>query len=452
MRRDSKMEATQSLIPVEDIQALVSTAPEALARNEQSVLRARQMGETLLARLQSEGMSAQLDAEMNSYLVKIRVTLEQMKSRRAPLTQFLTKITKTFTALESQVDRDEKGSISNQIQKARDEYAAFCREEEKKAAQAAELEKQKSIEAIDIRSKCDAFFNSIQQTTLNSELRGLQAIFDRVTLDNFDASFDSIKSYPTALSYDHFMNESPRITARFFSEPFVLETINQSRDKVYDALKDAHADAIKDLRTRIIDQLPGKKIALDAAYKLEQERIALEKARKLAEEQAAQAKSVEEAKKAQQLQEQLAEQQRLADIEAAKKAEQDNEKRIAEELRLKREEDDRATKAAAELELAKSVDTANTLFDQAANAATPINTEAQVREGISIVVNAQPGWLLIVQAWFQIEGSKLAMDKFEKKTLLQMKSIVEKHQLKSGERIESPLLTYTDVFKTVAKA
>jgi hypothetical protein len=57
--------------------------------------------------LAANGMSADLDQRMNNYMVKIRTTSEEMKGRRTPLTQFLTKITKAFTSLENQLDKDD---------------------------------------------------------------------------------------------------------------------------------------------------------------------------------------------------------------------------------------------------------------------------------------------------------------------------------------------------------
>jgi hypothetical protein len=43
----------------------------------------------------------------------------------------------------------------------------------------------------------------------------------------------------------------------------------------------------------------------------------------------------------------------------------------------------------------------------------------------------------------------MSLDKFEKKTLLQMKSACEKDAFKSGTKIESPLIVYTETFKAV---
>lgn len=121
-----------SLIPVADIQALVTTAPAALQRNEQSVAKAIEVGKALMNELAANGMSADLDQRMNNYMVKIRTTSEEMKGRRTPLTQFLTKITKAFTSLENQLDKDDPSSIPAAIQKARNDYARFVAQKNKR--------------------------------------------------------------------------------------------------------------------------------------------------------------------------------------------------------------------------------------------------------------------------------------------------------------------------------
>jgi hypothetical protein len=180
--------------------------------------------------------------------------------------------------------------------------------------------------------------------------------------------------------------------------------------------------------------LPGKKNSLEAAKKAELERIAAEKAAAQAKSEADRIAAQQAADKAKQQAELLAKQ------EAERKAEQERLQAI--------EEQERERKAKEEVESRQAVDMANTLFDQATQAEV-VTEQPRTRTGYEITVLAPQGWLLIVDQWFRTEGSKLAADKFEKKSLGQMKTACEKHALKTGEKIDSKLIQYKETFQAV---
>ena len=78
-------------------------------------------------------------------------------------------------------------------------------------------------------------------------------------------------------------------------------------------------------------------------------------------------------------------------------------------------------------------------------------TPAAARQGYSIEVTHQAGWMLITNLWFQKEAPTTALDKFGKVSLDRMKSFAEKHAHKTGEKIVSPYIKYTEEFTAINK-
>jgi hypothetical protein len=427
-----------SLIPVADIQALVTTAPAALQRNELAVTKATQAGQALMNELAANGMSADLDQRMNNYMVKIRTTSEEMKGRRTPLTQFLTKITKAFTSLENQLDKDDPSSIPAAIQKARNDYARFVAEEQKKAEAARQLKLNQDNERINLKSVCEQKIREQFSMLLNGELHRMQMLFNDCTLEKFQEVSDQIRSWNETYPHGHFESFLPDISRQIIYNDKLIEgtIIANAKEGLYDVLYNDFMSAIQSKKQSLVDMLSGKLQSLEAAEKARQEAIAAAelaaKAKSKAEKEAAAAA----AEQARIDQERLAAEKKQREEEAARQAVIDEQKREEE--------------AKAQMEMSKSADLANTLFDSSLQAQLEQPTDApKARTGYSIEVKAQAGWMLIVQRWFQIEGNSMSLDKFEKKTLLQMKSACEKDAFKSGTKIESPLIVYTETFKAV---
>ena len=427
-----------SLIPVADIQALVTTAPAALQRNEQSVSKAVEVGSALLDELAANGMSSDLDTRMNNYMVKVRTTLEEMKGRRTPLTHFLTKITKAFTSLENQLDKDDASSIPAAIQKARNEFARFLAEEQKKAEAARLLKLNQDNERVNLKSFAESKIREQFSMLLNAELHRMQMLFNDCTLDRFQEMSDQIRSWNETYSHGHFESFLPDISRQIIYNDKSIEgsIIASAKEGLYDVLYNDYMSAIQSKKQTLVDMLSGKLQSLEAAEKARLEAIAAQelaaKAKSKAEKEAAE-KAAENARIEQ---ERLAEEKKQREEEAARQAVLDEQKREAD--------------AQAQMELSKAGDLANTLFDNslAAQLEKPVDAP-KARTGYAINVKAQAGWMLIVQRWFQIEGNSMSLDKFEKKTLLQMKSACEKDAFKSGTKIESPLVEYVETFKAV---
>lgn len=434
------METTEqnSLIPVADIQALVTTAPAALQRNELSVTKAIAAGQALIDELSANGMNADLDARMNNYLVKIRTTVEDMKGRRTPLTQFLTKITKAFTSLENQLDKDDPSSVPAAIQKARNEWARFIAEEQKKAEAARQLKLNQDNERINLKSICEQKIREQFSMLLNGELHRMQMLFNDCTLEKFQEMNDLIRSWNEVYPHGHFESFAPDISRQIIFNDKAIEgsIVASAKEGLYDVLYNDYLSAIQSKKQSLIDMFSGKLESLQAAEKARLEAIAAAelaaKAKSKADKEAAE-KAAEQARIEQ---ERLAAEKKRREEEAARQAAIDEQKREAD--------------ARAQMEMNKSAELANSLFDSSLQAQLEHPVDApKARTGFAIEVKAQAGWMLIVQRWFQIEGNSMSLDKFEKKTLLQMKTACEKDAFKSGTKIESPLIVYTETFKAV---
>lgn len=438
------METTQqqttslSTIPVADIQALVTTAPAALARNEQSVAKALAAGKALLAELAEKGMSPELDKRMSAYMVKARVTAEEMKGRRSGITQYLTKISKHFTSLENQLDKDDASTIPSAIQKARNEFAKFVAEELRKTEAARLLKLNQDNERISLKSLAETRIREQFSLLLNQDLYNMQKLFNESTLESFEAMSNTIRSWNETYPHGHFESFLPDLSRQIIYNDKSIEAsmVLSAKEGLYDVLYNDYMTAIQSKKQTLIDMLSGKQSSLQAAENARQEAIK-------AQELAAAAKSEADKIAAHQAQEKAkAEQERLAQEKLDR--EKQAEKQAAIDAKKRDEE------AAAAQELTKSAELANAQFDSSMQAQLEMPLDAaKARTGYQINVKAAPGWMLIVQRWFQLEGNLLALDKFEKKTLLQMKTACEKDAFKSGVKIENALIEYEETFKAV---
>lgn len=429
------METTLTTISPEDVQALVQAAPEALNLNQTSLQRALDAGDKLLAKIKVSGMSAELDQELNKYLGALKVTHEKMTSRRKGVTQLFDQVKSEFTTIENRIAPGKAGSIYDQIQKVRNDFAAQCAEENRKAEAAARLEQQKITERVNLKSDAERFLRTAFEQYLNLKLSELQQAFDTTNLDSLSDVMDYIVSsegwvYPNEM----FVMTVVPVRSAILDAAEVQNIISNARLGKFDAWSLEFANAISQRRSELMEKIPGKETALQDAKR------ALDEANRAAALAAA-AKTEADKKAAEQAQALAAERQRVL-------AAEEEQRRLEAETKAKQEEADRTAKATADAEMQKSTEIANSLFDAAVNAVVP-EASAQVRESYEIEVLAAPGWMLLFQFWFQNEGSKLSLEKFDSKKLESIRKFCEKQANKTGEIIQSPLLKYREVFKAV---
>ncbi len=116
----------------------------------------------------------------------------------------------------------------------------------------------------------------------------------------------------------------------------------------------------------------------------------------------------------------------------------------AERERLNREAEERRTKATAAAETQAAGQAAQAEISAMAEVGV---SEAQVRESYQITVNNPTGNMLIASVWFQNEGKLMSQDKIDRVTFERMRKFCEKHAMTTGKFIDSPFITYTEVFK-----
>lgn len=104
-------------------------AAEAWEANLASVQRAREAAADLLT-IDPATLTPEQDAQLETYLVKARRTLEQLQTRRAPLTKAFDAVRAQFVTLEAELDPKKGGSLTARLQATRDAYAARLRQAE----------------------------------------------------------------------------------------------------------------------------------------------------------------------------------------------------------------------------------------------------------------------------------------------------------------------------------
>ncbi len=456
------------LIATNDVVAIIETAPAVLDRNKQAIEKINQKAKYLLDKRTELGMSAELDAELNDFLVKVRDAKAAALARRTNLTQLFDSVKKSFTTIEAAMDPKTEGTMVAAVQEARNEWARTLAEQEKKRLQDELLKKNQAAELTGLTYKIESRFREHFKLLLNEQLTQMQETFNKLTLPKFEEMCNQIKAAPENYPHGHFMSFSPDFTREVIYNPKEIaeDLVAKTKDSgLYDVLFNEWLNAVQNKKQSLVDMMPGKLESLKkaedariAAEEAEQERKRQEIIQAQAEEAARAATSAAEAERARaaaqqaEIDRRIAEQRRqeLEVQAAAQKAEEEaREKEM--ELQQKREAAERDDKAQKEVELRKSAQEAHDLFNHTASVAEPTTEQAgQIRSGYEIIVKAPAGWMLILNLWFQHEGGKLALDKFETKKLGSIKGWCEKHCYKTGEKISSPLIEYKETYTAVS--
>ena len=119
-----------------------------------------------------------------------------------------------------------------------------------------------------------------------------------------------------------------------------------------------------------------------------------------------------------------------------------------EKERIETEENERISKAQMEADIKKQGEETMVMFEQEAAMAedTP---SPEMRQGYEIEVLHPVGYTQIFALWFEKMGKDMPVDKLGNTKLEQMKAWAEKEAHKSGTRIDSKFLKYTETFKAV---
>lgn len=264
----------------ENIQTLVSQAPQAYEDNALSRDRCYEAGKQILDAIQLQGMTDELDQAAAQYIEKARKTLKKMNEKRSPVTKLFDDIRKAYTAMENTIDPTKNGTIPFELQQLRNQYAAKKRAEEEERRRK-EYERQQA-EALRMRMMQDIEDDFRQQLLLllNNACNGLTGIDNAVTLENYDTALAHIKEFPTELPSDFLpqLHTLIRIPAGISIEE-IHKAEAEIKDKLSKEFCEKYTFEVEATKQYIIDRLPSKKANLESMAKAsaqEAERIKAE--------------------------------------------------------------------------------------------------------------------------------------------------------------------------------
>ena len=393
------------LIKVEEFTSLMKSAPDALGKNQKSIANCNSAGQAILDTIQGEVMTDELDAKAAEYLNKVNVTITNMKSRRAPVTQLFDRIRSIFTTDEKAIDPKDKSTIPGKIAAERDRYAALKREEERRKQQ--EMQRQANIEKEKgtYRFAIEQAINTHMSSYFAEQQKNLSHIWESITLATFELKEKSIRGWSTLYPREHFDTFNQDITTYYLDAQTKANIKAEILSNKYSAFSQQYKFDMEDLRQSFIDRLSSKKQEL-----IEEEEL------------------------------------RKKDAEAAAKAEterkqREEEERKQRELEIQQKEHEQQQKAESSIQSAQM----NSLFATAAASVTTRTSKAKVTERIKILHPA--GFLEIYQMWWINEGQNLTIEELEK-IHKKMISFCEKKANSDDEmKIKSKYIRYEEEVK-----
>ena len=293
-----------AIIKQENIQTIVSAAPQSYKDNKLSRENCEAAGQAILDAIVQGGMTDELDQRAAQYIEKARKTVKKMNERRAPVTQLFDTIRKEFTVMENAIDPTKANTIPFKLQQYRNQFAAKKRAEEeerrRKEYERIQIEQARSRMKQDIEDDFKQQFQSL----VNKDCNALSAIDSAVNLDNYEASFAQVKNYSTELPADFLYNLHTliRIPAGITVNEIRKAEI-EIKERLAKQFKEQYEFEIDSTKQYIIDRLPSKKNNLESMAKASAEEAARIKAemearqRKEAEEQEAERRRKEEEEK-----------------------------------------------------------------------------------------------------------------------------------------------------------
>lgn len=393
------------LIKVEEFTSLMKSAPDALGKNQKSIANCNSAGQAILDTIQGEGMTDELDAKAAEYLKKVNVTITNMKSRRAPVTQLFDRIRSIFTTDEKAIDPKDKSTIPGKIAAERDRYAALKREEERRKQQ--EMQRQANIEKEKgtYRLAIEQAINTHMSSYFAEQQKNLSHIWESITLATFELKEKSIRGWSTLYPREHFDTFNQDITTYYLDAQTKANIKAEILSNKYSAFSQQYKFDMEDLRQSFIDRLSSKK----------QELIEEEELRK---------KDAEAAAKAE-----------------AERKQREEEERKQRELEIQQKEHEQQQKAESSIQSAQM----NSLFATAAASVTTRTSKAKVTERIKILHPA--GFLEIYKMWWINEGQNLTIEELEK-IHKKMISFCEKKANSNDEmKIKSKYIRYEEEVK-----
>lgn len=404
-------EQNTGLIAFDQLPSIASGANAVYASNKKKLDSGVARGNSLLDTIEAEGMTDELDAEVNKYLGLVATAVDQMNTARKPFTQLVTALCKEFTGMENQFDKAKPDTVPGRLQEARNNYARH--KEAAARAKEEELRKQRIVEEekINIKAGVETSVREKYGAILFTFKKKYNDLFNTITIENIKQVEKELLTIPVLYPRDKFLEIAVPITSNYISVGDLAPIIFDAKSDLYEDCSDDFTKEMDALKHYLLEQIPARKFELEEITKAKGK-----------------------------------EQKALAD--AAKLRQQE------EELRLERERQQKEKEASELIATNASIQQAELSFNHDVAAAELRTDQASVKHSYVIEVKTVAGWNQISTFWFQHFGSKMPLDKFPKKTFDSMRSDLEKLALSSNGQTriaDSGHLQYLSDVKAVTK-
>lgn len=397
---------SKEIIKFEEVSSTLMQAEPVLLKNRNLFEKAETKALALLDTIEAEGMSDEMDSEINKWQGSAKKALSINNERRTPITQILTKIAAEFTSLENPLNPQKTDSYYSKLQNHRNSWAKH-KQELQRQKEAEILKKQnEEKERLDLKSEAEKLIRDAYTKKLYSFKAYISKTLNEMSLDNFAESKEKISKLKIDYPRDAFNKLECLLSAKFIDSTEVERIINTTRINLYDELSANFRENMEVDKQEALDKLPSKKREL--------ERIA------------------------------------KADAETAARLKEEAEKRKkAEEKLLKDQQEEAERQAKLKLQQEQDMNNAQTLFDAQAEISVLNESAGKTKSSYVINVLNHQGWLMIFANYFEHFGNALDLETVGKKSLNQMKKDVEKLANSKGIFIEHESIEYVEDVKAV---
>jgi hypothetical protein len=252
-----------TIIPKENVSAIVQSAQQVYDENKMSCTKCNQAGESILNAIQTIGMNDELDQQASAYIEKSKKTLKKMTERRSPMTKLFDDIRKQFTALENEIDPTKANTLPNKLQNYRNQYAAQKRAEEVERQrkeyerQQAEMARQKMRQDIEV-----TLWGMLHEIIFKANMQ-LGEIDNAINLANYDESVAKINAFPTELPNLIVGLPLPMGVSKEEMQQAEMEV----KAKLNEQFRSRYTQEVESTKQCILVRLPSKKANLERIAK-----------------------------------------------------------------------------------------------------------------------------------------------------------------------------------------
>lgn len=250
-----------TIIKSENIQTIVKETPQNHQLNVQSRDKCVSFGQRLLAQIQQHGMTDELDQQAANYIDAARKTVKKMNERRAPLTKLFDQIRTEFTGLENEIDPTKAGTLPNQLQQLRNQYAARKREEEERRRREEMARQQHEAALAQYRNDLENDWRSQLADAIQYQCNDMNRLFASVNLDNYEIVKEQFRTWKV---------EMPAFASNVMP-PYIINNDEASAiycevwNNIEKGMREQYTAELTKYRDSFIDRMPSKKQELERA-------------------------------------------------------------------------------------------------------------------------------------------------------------------------------------------